>query len=305
MELPTGLHPCGQKQSFPAGRGVPAVRMKFLRRLACAALSLCLVLAALRLWKLSAEPGAHWTPDYPRTGLSEIIQKPKPEPADYLLLLRQTGLAPSAVDELYRQGRQASLSDFQEAFFSRPAIRCEANSPISSEEHTVDALGNPVSGTRLAFLEDGDILITPCSHTFGWRNGHAALVVDAAQGLTLESVVLGTDSCIQHVSKWETYPAVLVFRLRGASAEKRAEIAKAAWEGLEGIPYGFTVGLFSPKHPEQVTETHCAHLVWEACRAFGYDIDGDGGLIVTPNDLSRSPLLELKQAYGVNPETLW
>ena len=30
-------------------------------------------------------------------------------------------------------------------------------------------------------LQDGDILITDCAHTFGWRHGHGALVVNGAK----------------------------------------------------------------------------------------------------------------------------
>ena len=30
-------------------------------------------------------------------------------------------------------------------------------------------------------LQDGDILLTDCAHTFGWRHGHGALVVNGAK----------------------------------------------------------------------------------------------------------------------------
>ncbi len=258
-----------------------------------------LVLCALKLWAAAAEPGAHWTPDYEKVNLTEILSKGQLTPADYQTLLLQTGLGAFAVDTLRGQGAQDDILTAQERFFAEPLIACTPNSPISAEEHTLQ-------GMPLVALEDGDILITPCSHAYGWRNGHAALVVDAAQGLTLESVVLGTKSCLQSIDKWETYPAVMVFRLKGESAAVRAGIARTACERLCGVPYGLTVGLLSPKHPEDApAETHCAHLVWEAYRAHGYDLDSTGGHIVTPHDLAASPLLELKQIYGVDPRLLW
>lgn len=264
-----------------------------------AALAAAAVFCALQLWAAACEPGAHWSPDYARLDLSALLARERLTPEDYRTLLLQTGLGPFSVDTLRAAGKPELILQAQTDFFAAPAIICTPNTPISAEEHTPH-------GTRLASLEDGDILITPCSHTYGWRNGHAALVVDAAQGLTLESVVLGADSCVQSVGKWETYPAVLVFRLRGAAPELRAEIASTACARLCGVPYGLTVGLLSGKHCEGIpASTHCAHLVWEAYRAFGFDLDSTGGPVVTPHDLADSPLLELKQVYGLDPRTLW
>ena len=51
--------------------------------------------------------------------------------------------------------------------------------------------------------------------------------------------------------------------------------------------------------------THCSHLVWQAYKHFGYDIDSDGGPLVTCNDIARSDLLEVVQVYGFDPDALW
>lgn len=257
-----------------------------------------LIGAGLKLWQLSTESKARWTPDYACQDLTSILALEQLQTADYETLLLQTGLNACVIDALREHDLQSEIYAAQERFFAAPPIDCTPNSPISAEEHTAQ-------GARLLALEDGDILITPCSHAFGWRNGHAALVVDASQGLTLESVVLGTDSCLQTIQKWETYPAVMVFRLRGAPAELRAQIAGTAYERLCGIPYGLTVGLLSPKYADVPDSTHCAHLLWSAYRTYGYDLDGSGGRIVTPRDLASSPLLELKQCCGVDPRLLW
>ena len=267
-------------------------------RWSAAALMAALVFIALKLWAAAAEPGAHWTPDYEKEDLTTILFREHLSPSDYQTLLMQTGLGKFAVDTLLDRNAQTEILAAQERLFAALPITCTPNSPVSAEEHTSQ-------GPRLTALEDGDILITPCSHAYGWRNGHAALIIDAAQGITLESVVLGTNSCLQNIQKWETYPAVMVFRLRGVDAHTRSKIAQTACERLSGIPYGLTVGLLSPKHSEdRPSKTHCAHLVWEAYRAYGYDLDSTGGRIVTPHDLASSPLLELKQIYGVDPRTL-
>lgn len=264
-----------------------------------AALTAAAAFCALHLWAAAAEPAAHWSPDYAKRDISTLLSQPQLSTEDYQTLLLQTGLAPPVIDALRTSGQTESILLAQTAFFRTPTIICTPNTPISAEEHTAN-------GTRLAALEDGDILLTPCSHTYGWRNGHAALVIDAAQGLTLESVVLGQNSCLQSIGKWETYPAVMVCRLRGASSALRSEIASAACERLCNVPYSLTVGLLSGKHPKGAPKaTHCAHLVWEAYRAYGFDLDSNGGCIVTPHDLACSPLLELKQVYGMNPQSPW
>lgn len=261
--------------------------------------SVCLVTILLRLWTISAEPSAHWTPDYPMEDLTAVLEKDILSDDDYALLYTQTGLSRPAVDTLLRQGRSAQIFGIQQVFFTNPTILCEKNSPISREEWSTEAC-------PIAAVENGDILITPNSHTFGWRNGHAALVVDAENRLTLESAVLGEVSGIQSLEKWEHFPAFLVLRVKDLSPEERSLAAAYALEELTDIPYGFMVGLLSPKYPElPLRETHCAHLIWAAYMRIGIDLDADGGKIVTPKQLAASPQLEVVQVTGIDPQKLW
>ena len=253
-----------------------------------------LLIASLICADRLTEPFAHWTPDYEMQDLETLLQT-----SDTKALLYQTGLSQVGLE---RVGLDAEkLRPYQEAFFADVEIDCSFNSIISKQEQLVGSVA------PLVPLEDGDILISPCSHVSGWRNGHAAIVVDSEEGLTLESIVLGQNSSIVDVFFWRLYPAFLVFRLKDSSAQERAEIAQNAAETLLDIPYGFTVGVLSPKYQEGVRPqiTQCSHLVWNAYRQFGYDLDSDGGGVVTPHDIANSPELELVQVYGMNPETLW
>ncbi|GGH19888.1 YiiX/YebB-like N1pC/P60 family cysteine hydrolase [Paenibacillus segetis] len=260
----------------------------------------------LHRWTLAAEPFAHWTPDYSMVDLSTILTKDVLNEHDYEILLKQSGLGRPVVDKLLATGKENMIYQIQNQFFSTPLLVREKNSPISNEEFVVDKKGNYTAGSEMIALEDGDILITQNSLTFGWRNGHAAIVVDANEGLTLESAVLGENSGFQTIGKWEKYPSFLVFRLKNTSAEERHTIAQEAVNRLNGVPYGFGVGIWSAKHPEnKLKETHCAHLVWEAYRQFGYDLDSNGGRIITPKSIANSPLLELIQVYGMNPKELY
>lgn len=268
-----------------------------------------LIIGSIAVSTALTEPYAHIAPDYPKIDIAQVLSQEQLSKADYELLYYQTGLGKPAIDEL-----KASLPDstqrilqFQKKFFSDIKYICEKNSPISREESVVDENGRYINGAELAPLHNGYILVTKSSHTYGWRNGHAAIVVDTAQGLTLESVVLGTDSCVQSFEKWTNYPNFMLLRLKGASPKLLNEIALSALKYLNDIPYDFTVGILSSKFSEagEISRTHCSHLVWEAFRLFGYDLDSDGGLIVTPKDIANSPYLEVVQVFGVNPKEIW
>lgn len=171
-------------------------------------------------------------------------------------------------------------------------------------------------GIDASMLEPGDILITFDSNIPGWHGGHAALVVDAGKGEILEATCIGSDSVRCSLERWGDYGSFAVLRLQGAGIEERQEIADYAARRLTGLPYRLTAGIF-PRAAEKVSlgletlglgtgewgdeedsvyGTHCSHLVWYAYRHFGYDLDSDGGLIVTPGDLYRSP--ELERVYS-------
>lgn len=264
--------------------------------------SIAVIMTGLVLWTQSTETHVYTSPLAMPQPLDPYLQQQTFTEADYAFLCRQTGLFPPAIDALAAQGDLTNLISYQKAYFCNPSYLCEANTIISREER----LTEPGGRICLPALEDGDILITFNCHVFGWRSGHAALVVDAERGLTLEARVLGTDSAILSIGHWEEYPSFTVLRLKDTDTWQRAEIASYAREYLAGIPYRVTAGLFAvPAASQQSTVTppsgtHCAHLVWYAFRFFGYDLDSDGGRIVTPRDIYDSSLLEPVQTYG-NP----
>lgn len=270
-------------------------------------------------WTVNCEPEAHVSPGYPLTDIEGILQKEERTREDYQTITRQTGLSRQVIDKMLAEGREKEIYEIQALFFSPVRVRCEPNTVISREEYLVDDSGRAVSGMRIPEVEEGDILVTLCSHTFGWRNGHAALVIDVKKRLTLEAQVLGMPSRVCSLDRWEGYPSFFVLRLEGADRDTRTRIAAYAREKLADIPYRLTAGMGEAfaKWPErnivrnvgemslpesELTGTQCAHLVWYAYSRFGYDLDGDGGLIVTPADLLQSPYLEVVQMYGIRAE---
>ena len=259
--------------------------------------TVCIIYAVIAGYIAShfyTESLAYIPPAAARQDISAVVERSPAEltEEDYRFIFEQTGLGRAAVSGL---SDLSLIYDYQESFFFPVEFECEKNSPISFEERIQ---GKTV---KLAPLEDGDILVTSSAHVFSWRNGHAAIVVDADSGTTLEAVVIGKNSKTQHISKWTKYPNFAVLRLKDADKNERAAIARFAMDNLYNIPYNVFIGLYPMKYSRtgSVTGTQCAHLIWLAYAAYGYDIDSSRGLIVTPQDILKSDRFEIVQVYGM------
>lgn len=249
-------------------------------------------------WCATAEKQAHISPSYSKVDITSLLQQEQLAGTDYELLFLQTGLSKSVIDFLRQRGRGGEILDIQNYFFQEPVIVCSANTIISREERSTQVC--------IPYVEEGDILITFNSHVLGWRNGHAAIVVDGATRSTLEARVLGMDSKVMSMEHWEKYPSFAVLRLKDATKEERSRIAEYAEKNLAGIPYHLTAGwgdAYTEAGECKVEGTHCSHLVWWAYKCCGYDLDSDGGLVVTPRDIFGSQLLEVVQVHGMDATT--
>lgn len=164
---------------------------------------------------------------------------------------------------------------------------------IIQEEYREDTEGKKLYYPAFSDVENGDILVTDSTYCLSYRHGHAAIVVDADKGVTLEAYGIGTKSEYSGLSEWRRYPHVLVLRLR-APESVREKIAEYAEQHLRGIPYMLSPGMIGDKDMDGTYwGTQCAHLVWAAFEQYGYDIDGDGGWLVTPADFTQSSLLQV------------
>lgn len=303
----------------------------------CLFLFLCFTILVfafwLGVWTSWTEVRAHYTPQYAKADITSVLKKEILTEADYNLLFQQTGMTKTGVDELFAEERENELLYLQERFFDEVEVVClRSNIVVQSERLVAESAGfnaqagdtrsnvsvaeNAISNASAAeavatshvenscsflpTLQTGDILISFSGHVFGWRYGHAAIVVDAERGLTVEAINLGSDSKLRSVEHWREYPCFAVVRATGIPRERREDVAEYARNNLVGIPY--SLFSFVWKADATLPETHCAHLVWCAYEHFGYNLDSDGGLIVTPRDIYDSDLLEVVQVYGLNPE---
>ena len=278
---------------------VKAVVLAVLLTLAAGFLGIILGACAAML---VVDETARVLPSYEKIDLSPYLEKDVLSDEDYDVLYHQTGLARAAVDAL--ESRE-ELLEFQETFFYEGVLG-HTMAAITTPHCVINKEDGTAYYAPLAPLENGDIILTSTCHTFGWRNGHAAIVVDAENGRVLEAVAPGSRSRVGS-ARWFAHAAnFMVLRLKDVSAEEREEIAVWAGNHLSGIDYSLFTGFFSPKDQSEAPKTtHCSHLVWQAFIPFGYDIDSTGGPLVSCSDIARSDLLEVVQVYGFDPDRLW
>ncbi len=270
----------------------------FLVALTTVTTTLALLASCLLVADWRTEDFARVLPSYARADLTETLAKETWTDEDYEFLYLQTGLGRAPLNALRKT--PTIILDFQNALFYEGEIDHIEAAPTTPHEIFVDYVA------PLAPLEDGDVLVTSTCHTYGWRNGHAAIVSDAKNERILQSVAPGYPSHVENATWFRTSTNFIVLRLKDVSADERSQIGRAAEKTLSGIPYSLTVGIFSPKDQGTAPKaTHCSHLVWQAYKNFGYDVDSDGGLIVTANDIARSPLFEVVQVFGFDPVKLW
>ena len=270
-----------------------------------------LLLAAMMLAQtlIAHGPGNFFLPDYEQEDLTGLLVRDVWTEEDYSCLFCQTGLGRCAAERLLSAGEEgrAVICQVQQDFFARIRISCY---PLlgwfTREDRIADGDGQRVRGPILADLQAGDIILTLSTHSLGWRHGHAGLVVELEDGslAVLECVVLGTVSKTTNPDHWRANSNYAVLRVRGLDAEGRKAASDYALEHLMGVPYHLSAGFIGPNAPEpdgSFFGVHCSYLVWYAWNAMGYDLDSDGGRLVSTCGLLHSGLLEIVQLYGMDP----
>lgn len=236
-----------------------------------------------------------------KESIHHILDKKVLTKDDHRILFEQTGLSIHAIEELMGQSNydKKIILEFQEALFREREIWCRKTSWVTRQDRV---LRYDDKQTPLAPVQKGDILLSFSSHTLGWRHGHGGIVTDDSKGKCLEAVVFGSNSKIVNLNHWKKYSDFMILRLKNTGKKERAAIADYARGNLTGIPYGLVSGILGEKNQtgkEKIT-AQCAYLIWYAFQKFGYDLDGDGGKLVTVKDLTQSSKLEVIQIFKAN-----
>lgn len=197
-------------------------------------------------------------------------------------------------------------------------IVCRKIGVITKEERYRDEDGKPKAVHKFTDIRNGDILVSMSTHTLGWRHGHAAIVIDAERGITLEAALWGKPSEKMRMVHWASYANAIHLRVSedaaasalaasgtardmdiSASEQLGCLAAAFAKEYEDGVMYGLFTGIpeKSPM-PEELGRTQCAYLVWYAYHQLGIDLDSDGGWLVTPRDIADSEELAVVEQFG-------
>lgn len=247
-------------------------------------------------------------PDYDQLDLIPILEKNELSNDDYKTLFYQTGLGPSAIDEIRSRTNydHTMITSYQDDFFY-PMPFAPFRSGVITPLYSVNEKGQRSYGFEFAPYHNGYVFVTDSTHTLGFRHGHSAVITDSERGESIEALTLGETSSLVSVTSWRYRPTFIMLKLKNTNQETLDEIAQYAIDELLDIPYDLTVGFLSPKNPplEKIKGTHCSHLVWYLFMQFGYDVDADGGWLVTPQDIMYSDMFEVVQIYGLNPDDFW
>ena len=270
----------------------------------------------------TVDGGVRTLPTYEKVDISAVLSRDSStwNEDDFDLLEKQTGiLSKAALEKQVLSAGENSLLYFQDALFYEGALlHTEVVPGLTYHDVLQGKDGEEFFEAPIVTPEAGDVIVTSSTHTVGYRHGHAALILSG--GRMLQSVALGIKSRKQRqanrgsglpwFSRSSNFILLRLKRLDGESDEEYATRRRAvADEGeahLVDIPYSLTVGIFSKKDQgTSPTETQCAHLVWQAYKNCGFEIDSNGGALVTPRDIARSPLFEIVQVYGFDPSVGW
>ena len=259
-----------------------------------------------------AERSARTTPSYAKVDIAALADKEEDWTEEEIdTLYHQTGLGKAALlkmksERVYEDDRLIPLSEqlveYQTALFYNGEMEHELVADVSKRD-LMKHFNAPVAPV----LEPGDVFVNSSTHTLGFRNGHAAIVLNE-YGDVIESLEFGAKSSVSPCAdQWFAESSnFMILRLKNVDAAAREQIALEAEKNLLGVRYSLAVGIFSKKNQgTKMRHTHCSHLVWQAYKNAGYDIDYNGGLVVTPQDIARSPLFEVIQVYGFDPDKLW
>lgn len=255
------------------------------------------IVLTLLIRHIIAENSVFYKVPYEKVNIANTLEKGNLSDEDFMLIYEQTGVSPWAARELVTSGNTDILKELNNLYFKMPDTKKNYIAyPITLEER------NESQNTPIVPLKKGDILVTFNTRTLDWRHGHLGLVLNDSGTMLLEHMAIGQTSCVTDTLYWGTYPSFIVLRYPDSDvAEKAADYAS---QNLVDIPYDLFTGIFSKKDKtgEEKPGSHCSHIVWQAYKSAGVDIDNNGGLIVTPRDVSNSKELQVVQVFGINPK---
>lgn len=237
-----------------------------------------------------------YSPDYKKEDISQLITKESLTDEDYSLIFKQTGLTRLGVDSLFSAGRKEDVLKIQEDYFGNYEVKKIQFSPLTCCHENYEEI-------ETVPLQNGDIIISPTSHFSFFEMGHSAIVVDSAEGKVINATGYNNKSCYENVSEITIDPSFIILRPK-LDQKTKTQLIEYTKNELLDLPYSISVGVLYPKFSEKPIATNCSHLIWQAYKKFGIDIDSNCGGIVLPMDFAASEHFEIVQIRGIDPATL-
>lgn len=254
------------------------------------------IIVLIAVYIMSCNMRGYYAPTWEKQDIGAVLQKVNKTKEDYAFLFSQTGLGQSAIEDLLKEGNIEEIKDFSRQYFDK--VEYETEMMFFPIVMTEQKKGAPI---KVAPLERGDVLVSLTTHTLGFRHGHAGMVLNGETGEILEHFVLGETSRTGRVYGFRSYPTFAVLRYKDKTVAAAA--ANYAEENLVGIPYNPLAGLIKKDKSSEkpISSSQCSHLVWQAYKAVGADVDGNGGVLVLPKDFLKCRDFEIVQIYGIKP----
>ena len=270
--------------------------MRFFRSKKVIIILILVVILLVRHFYNNSDNVLLWTPDIKYQDITSIIEKEVLTEEDYITIFNQTGISPNSVNEILKNNDISIIKELNTLYFDRQEIEQKYLCfPFTTMEYNVN------ESTPIVPLKDGDILVNFSTSTLDWRHGHSALVIDAENDKTIEHTLVGAQSHMGTVSSWGKQPKFVV--LRYEDEEVINKVVEFAKENLIGVDYDIFVGIDGKKDKSDEKRkyaSNCSHIVWQAFKSQGIDIDSNGGIFVTPNDIALSNKLKVVQIMGLD-----
>ncbi|AIM16138.1 hypothetical protein HW35_07385 [Bacillus sp. X1(2014)] len=148
---------------------------------------------------------------------------------------------------------------------------------VMNSSDTVQGEYSTLSSSN-ALGTNGDILITYDNKTSGWNHGHAA-IVRWDNSYVIEA---WPNAGVRYYtnnwkSRFTTWKGLWVSGADGADYDYAEYYARLQ----HGDPYSVAYGKYQDSY------WYCSLLVWKAWYQAGFDLDDDGGVLVTPGDIDQ------------------
>ena len=236
-------------------------------------------------------------PNYEMTDISELLDKSNLDENDYDILYRQTGLTKIGIDRALSHGKEgkSKILSIQKNFFKNQTLSSDLFAPFMGANYIKEHV-TPV------YLEDGDIVVTASTYLSFLKIGHAGLVTDGKNKKVLQAVEYGSESKIGSIDDFTDRVNFMILSPK-TPAEIKIEAARYAAKNLTGLPYSAFMGT-NPTQNE-IKKTQCAHIVWFAYHASGYELFDKNKILVMPYDLANSDKAEVVQVFGFDIDKLW